>query len=286
MLMRDLILRFFQPLREGEGEGGGGGGGDDAPPAPAAFDIGSIEDEGLRGWAENKGFKDPVDFLKAAHGAEKKLGIPADRILRIPDADDAEGMAAIYDKLGRPQDAAGYEIKAPEGSAPDFADKMSAAMHELGLSKAQAQGLAKIYGEVAASQGEQTSEATAAQLEADKAALKTEWGAAHDERMGNAKRLIREAGIDGETLDKVEAEVGFTNTMRLIGHLADKLGAETAEPNGEGQGSGAMTPAMAKAKIDELKADPQFAALYRNGDKAAKARMETLYKFAYPGEAA
>ena len=83
--------------------------------------------------------KDVESLASQLVNSQKMLGgrIP------IPQSDDKDGWNEVYTKLGRPEDANGYEIKAPEGVqlADNLQDWFKQAAHESNLTKSQANAL-------------------------------------------------------------------------------------------------------------------------------------------------
>ena len=94
------------------------------------------------GYIENKGWKGPDDMLNSYMGLEKMRGVPEDQILKIPLAEDADGMNEMYNRLGRPETADGYELGLEEG---DYSKWYTETVHGLGLNNEQAKGLQSGY---------------------------------------------------------------------------------------------------------------------------------------------
>jgi hypothetical protein len=190
---------------EGEGAGGGGsvqpgdattggvGGGTvpAAPPAPLAFADTLPED--IRTDPVFRDIRDLDGLARTFHGQAKFIGIPRDRLLALPaDPADAEAMAPIYDRLGRPEKPEAYQFKTdalPEGVTRDEATEgwFRSTAHKLGLSQRQASALFEAWN---AHVGERIGAATRQSAQAHEAAigaLKTEWGDAFDEKLRVAK---------------------------------------------------------------------------------------------------
>lgn len=94
----------------------------------------------------------------------------------LPEEGDADGWGALYNKLGRPETAEGYELPLPEGDNGEFAKATSAWMHEAGLSKSQAQALAGKWNEYQAAQAEQGHQQLEQQNTQNLASIRKEWG--------------------------------------------------------------------------------------------------------------
>ena len=112
--------------------------------APAPSNLFDSLGEDNRRVAEAKGWDSPDKIVESYRNLESKIGDS----LRPP-ADDApaEEWQAFYGRLGRPDDASGYQFKMPQGLAEDFPYDRESALrfadwaHEAGLSPRQAQSL-------------------------------------------------------------------------------------------------------------------------------------------------
>lgn len=234
-------------------------------------------------YVQNKGWKAPTDLLTSYQQLEKHMGTPAERLLRLPDFDKAEKteMDQFYNKLGRPAEPKGYDLPVPEGMPTDFAEAAKVKMHELGLTAKQARELAAWNNEMGATMAakqKETYEATIAQQNAE---LKTEWGAAYDQEMGAAKNAAKVLGIKPEQIDALEGSLGFANLMKMMSNIGKRIGEDKFVDGGAGS-NGAMTPAGAKARIQQLQGDKDWTAKYLSGNVQARAEMERLMQFAYP----
>ena len=230
-------------------------------------------DELTVGYLQNKGWQDdPAKVVNGYRELEKTFGAgKAGRTVVLPDENaDAAEVAKFYDRLGRPQDPKGYEIKVPEGQAPDFANEAAGWMHEAGLNKKQGQALAEKWNAYEQAVTTKQAEAEAAGRAADVQALKVEWGAAHDQNLKLAQATRAKLGVSDEQVDKMASVLGLKQTIELF----HKLGAKTGEAEfvaGSSAAPGVMTPAQAKAKIAELQADKAWRARYiAGGNKSAE----------------
>ncbi|HGH4619189.1 TPA: hypothetical protein ACJIWO_000232 [Enterobacter cloacae] len=105
---------------------------------------------------------------------------PEPFLKELPAADDKEGWAAVYAKMGRPETAEGYELPVPEGDTGEFAKAASQWLYDAGLSKQQAQALIASYNAHGAAQMEAHQAAIAQQVEKDMTTMKQSWGADFD----------------------------------------------------------------------------------------------------------
>jgi hypothetical protein len=259
----------------------------EAPEAPA-WTAGLAED--AQGYVENKGWKGADQMLDSYRNLEKAMGAPGDQVLHLPkNAEDAEAWGKVYSKLGRPEDAAGYEFsggpEVPEGSL-DLTPDLASWAHEAGLSKTQAQSIyAKYNGRMEQAVQEHENQRLE-QASADKAALEKEWGGAWEENIAAGSRFRQKFGINDATMNKLEDALGLRGVLELSAEIGRGLGEHQGMPSGEDSGAGSqfgMTPAAAKAKIADLFLDDKFKSDYLvKGLPEAKARMNRLHALAHP----
>lgn len=240
----------------------------------------------MRGYVQNKGFKDPAMVLDSYRNLEKLMGA-RERLVKLPEKDDdAEGWNQVYERLGRPKEAKEYEIKAPEGLGGDekFVEWARSAFHELGFSKKQAEALTGKWNEYVKGSMSAQNQAYETQLAEQETALKKEWGMAHEQNLQVAKRAAKAFGLDGATIDKLETAMGYAGVMKFMHTLGSKVGeADFVGGDSKTTGFGNMlSPEAARSQINSLKADPAFVRRYTAGDAEARQTMDRLHKMAYP----
>lgn len=258
-----------------------------ASPAASASPSGSpwygSFDPDLKGYIETKGFPADEKGLSALASSyrnlEKHFGVPAEQLLKLPkDENDKDGWGKIYERLGRPEKPEGYQLPTPEGDDGEYANFISKVMHDLGITKKQAQALAAKQNEFI---GEMTKREVAAYQETIKTqdqALKSEWGPAYDKHVQIAKGAFAELGLKPEVVDAMEKAIGFAETMKFFHTIGSKIGEDKfVSAEGSPGFAGAMSPAAAAARIDAIKGDPVLSAKYIAGDAALKAEMDKLH---------
>src|SRR3990167_3081868 len=67
------------------------------------------------GFVEKKGWKGNADVITSYQNLEKLQGVPAERIIKLPEKLEGTEMDVIYNRLGRPEKPDGYKIPVPEG---------------------------------------------------------------------------------------------------------------------------------------------------------------------------
>jgi hypothetical protein len=262
-----------------------------APPAaapatpPAAPPIAWLPeaDELTIGYIQNKGWDTPAKAVDSYRNLEKTFGAEkAGRTVVVP-AEGAEPAEwdAYYQKLGRPKDAAEYKLPVPDGVPKEFAESASKWMHDAGLNPKQAQTIATKWNEHIAAEAQKVNETQAVARAADVEALKTGWGAAHDENLRIAQATRKALNVSDEEVDGIAAKIGLKRTIEMFHRLGQRTG-EADFVSGIPAASGVMTPAQAKSRIAELRADKGWADRYVKGGLTEKNELMRLSKLASP----
>ena len=253
----------------------------ETPAAPAAPFYSSFQDSELKGYIESKGFKETQDLALSYKNLEKLVGVPADQLLKLPKDDDKSSWDKVYDRLGRPGNPEDYGINGPEGDDGTYAKYISSVMHELGITKKQAQTLAAKQNEFINQQTSLQKEQYQNTIKEQEGALRTKWGQAYDKNVQIAKGSFAELGISTETVDALEKAIGYSGVMEFFHNIGSKIGEHkfVSAEGTEGLG-GAMSPDAAKAEIDTIKRDPELSRKYANGDSTIRARMDKLQRYA------
>ena len=261
----------------GQGTGGTASGG-----TPTEWTTGLNDD--LKGYIQNKGFKDPGSVVESYRNLEKLHGVPQERLLKLPEAIDLktpEGRA-IFERLGAPKEAKDYEISIPpEHGDEKLADWFRTTAYENGFTRKQVEGLVNAWnarsGEFVKGQAEQSKQA----IESQEMNLKKEWGAAFDQNMNIAKAGAKKMGITTAQADALEDALGFDGVMKLAYDFGKSTGEHAFIGGTQSPGQpGAMTPNSALAKINERSADKSFYSRLMAGDIDAKNEWEHLHRMA------
>lgn len=250
-------------------------------PAPNAAGnwYDGFQDNELKGYVQNKGWKDPADLAVGYKNLEKLLG--AEKMPMPKGADDAEGWNRVYDALGRPKSAEEYKLSVPEGDDGGFAKLAAGKFHELGLTSKQAEGLAAWYNEQGSGRMNEMQQQQAAKAEADMQSLKQEWGGAFDENVEYGRRAAREYGLNAEKLSALENSLGTSEMLKLMATIGRAQGESDFVTSSSGNTFG-MTPSAAQQRITALRADKSWTAKYIGGDADARSEMQRLMNLAYP----
>ncbi len=268
----------------GEGAGTGTGAGAGAGAGAAAPWYGSIDDGDLKGWIEAKKYASPLVALQAHRNLEQAFGADkAGRTVVLPgEKATPQELEAFYTKLGRPQQADGYELKLPDGHSKELVDWLKPTAHGLGLSAKQVQGLVDNWEKMAGGLKEKQQQAAAAAIEEQAAGLRKEWGQGYDAKVATAKQTAQALGIKAEVIDALESALGFGGVMRFFADLGDKVGeGKFVAAAGRAGSFGGLTPAQAQEAIAEKRRDPAFVKALTSGEKEAKAEWDRLHVAAF-----
>lgn len=257
-----------------------------ATPAATPWYNGFAPD--LKGYIETKGFpgdeKGVAALADSYRNLEKHFGVPAEQLLKLPKDDtDKAAWDKIHERLGRPAKPEEYELALPNDDNGEYAKFIATAMHELGLTKKQAQTLALKQNEFIATEESKAAAAYQETIKAQDAALRTKWGQAHDKNLQIAKGAYAELGVTKEAADAMEQAMGYSGVMEFFYNLGAKIGEDKfVSANGANGFNGAMSPAAAQARIDAIRTDPVLATRYMNGDAALRAEMDNLHRMLVP----
>jgi hypothetical protein len=251
------------------------------PPASTATDWTSNLNPDMKGFVQNKGFKDPASVLESYVNLEKLIGAK-EKLIKLPDnMDDPAALKEIFGKLGLPEksDEYGFEIPKEPGDAQDFVKWAKDAFHESGLTKKQATTLAEKWTKFFTDA--ETNEATAykSSIEAQQTSLKKEWGAAYEQKIAAGRSAASALGVTGEQVDALEKVMGFEATMKFMDRIGSKIMEPGFAPANPGSANGHLTPEQALNRKTSLMADADFRKRYLNGDTGAREEMERLHKY-------
>lgn len=259
-----------------------------AAPASAAPAIPSWTDgfdASQKDYIAQKGFQDNKALLDSYVNLEKLRGVPAERLLKIPEAPDAPEWNDIYSKLGKPATAEGYGIQPADPKQPAFSNWAKETFLKNNLTQAQGQELVKAFTDFQTQAEADAKVAHTQKVQEQTGLLKKEWGAAYDQNVNRARAAYRQFGIPDAAIDSLENTIGFDGVMKMFHKLGSQIG-EHDYINGSGPGDKnlVLTPDQAKARIKALKSDKAWADKYLNKSVAEVQEMERLQKMAYPSE--
>lgn len=226
-----------------------------------------------------------VETIKSHRNAEAKLGVPSDKLVKLPEPDDAEGTKALWQKLGVPKEASEYDfstVARTDGKEvdPTLLDLIRGVAAETGMTKAAAAAMASRL-----VKGHEQDEAT--RTTKDKAdvalahqALTNAWGANFDTNKFIADRAAALLGMSPEQLNAAANATSYPVLMdglRKIG-VAMGEGKLLGVGTGGGSTSSAMTREEAVSEIRSLRDDKDFVKRWAAGGKTERETLERLTK--------
>ena len=223
---------------------------------------------------------DSVDKLaKSYTHLVKKMGVPAEQLLRLPGA--GEPMDDVYNALGRPETHEHYDMS---DYAPESTENFRQLAHEIGLNNDQANALFNAYVDSIAGQEESESEAFD-QFEVENTqALQKEWGGDFDKNV----ELARRAFMNFATPEAVEImeQTGLGNhpeILKVFSRVGELLQEDSVLPGSSTPILGGMNPAQAQQSIDAKMSDPNFRNAYLDqynpGHADAVREMTKLHEY-------
>jgi len=235
------------------------------PPAAPDWTAGFSDD--TKGFVQNKGYKGPQDVIDSYRGLEKLLGVPPERIIKLPESMDQPEARAVWERLGTPKEAKDYGLDA--NLATDFL--------EIGVPKEMA---AKIV----AKQAERQKLADAANVENQKTllanadlALKKEWGMAYDQNRAIVDASARNLGLKEEEVASLGQVLGMDKAMKLLHGLGVKTG-EHSFVTGQQVSSSVLSPEQARQRKAELMKDNGFVTKLYSGDVEARKTWDRVHQ--------
>lgn len=260
--------------------------------APAAGIQGASDwttglSEETRGYVQNKGWKDSGSLVDSYRGLEKMLGAGVEKLIKIPEGDNAAEFNTVFSKLGKPEKAEGYNIPAPKEGAPDkdFMGWAKNAFHNSNLTAKQAETLAGQWNEFAATTAKAQQDMAQAKLAEETKSLQKEWGAAHEQNTNVAKNAAKTFGVKAETIAKLEAQMGYAEVMKMFHSIGQGLGEDRFVGGAGGSKESFInTPEQAKSKLGGLMKDKVWSEKFLKGDRGAREEFDTLTRHSFPAE--
>lgn len=238
----------------------------------------------LTGLVQKKGWRSAKDVLASYRNLEKMLG--GDR-LALPAKDaGADAWGPVWEKLGRPADATGYALAAPDGGDYDgpTAQWFRDIAFELGLTQTQAQTLHDSFLERFGT------EAVAPVVDApteDEVDLKALWGRQYDRNMAAARRAYGTFIGDDAQFNEIADGIGLSALLDLLAKVGRATGEDSMTGRAEARNGGPRSAAEAMSEIGRLQAAAKSDAKHPYTNKthpdhgATVKRMEDLFALAY-----
>lgn len=226
------------------------------PAAPAEPWGMTFEDETMQGWFDSKGFKDQQTMAKSHYHLEKLNGaIQSGNAIDLPhEGSEQADWDNFHNKLGRPSDPIGYSFAQDNKDLAWIAE----AMHGAGLTDKAASTVIQAYNDRLETVSAEKEQQALVQVQQDVESLKTEWGAAHEDKISQARSAAREFGLDEAAVEGMQKTLGYAGVMKFLSGIGAKVGQDTYIEGTPAGGSGNLTPAGAQAELTSLASDAEF----------------------------
>jgi hypothetical protein len=252
-----------------------------APTWADSFDADTKQWVSGKGWDKLEPAAVLPELVKGYRGAESKLGISPDQLLRLPGKDaKPEEWNPVWARLGAPEKPEEYGLAEP-GKETEFLKTASGWFHEMRMPKQMAAGLAAKWNQYVGAQQEAEVGKWNQRFDTEVTELKNEWKADYDKHLDLSNRVLRAAGFTPEQQMAIERALG-PKAFRLAFAKFGGMVGEHRFVGGENQGQNfGMSAEGAKQRIAALQADPAWQKKYLNGDADAKAEFTRLQEVAH-----
>lgn len=264
-------------------------------PAPAWFEGFDAETKGYlqtRTWDKKTAVEAFLEASKAHREAERFVGAPADKIIRLPDerttdtpetrTRHAQEWEKIHQRLGKPTEAKDYDFSAVKRTGDKalddtLADTLRQTAFNANLSKDAAARMASEVVKHLDGAEAATAAAQADKLANEKKDLEKNWGGNAASNMVVAQGAVRALGVDPVAVAALEKVIGYAKVMDMFRNIGSKIGEDRFVSNTGGGGSGnAMTREQAVAEKEALKKDQDWVKRYLKGGAEEKRKMDAL----------
>ena len=247
-------------------------------------------DVGIKAHPSIASFKTVGDLAKSWVEAQKLIG--RDKIPVPGEKATKEDWDMVFDRLGRPKTADGYElkpVKMPDGypvPKEEFIKELRSKAFELGILPAQLTGLFEWFMANEATQYNQFREEGELSRTQAETALRKAWGKAYEQNYAIAEQAVNKYGTE-KFIEKLKAS-GMNNDPDMIEFIAN-MAKNFSEDKIAGKPQGlTLSPEEALAKIAEIKAEAMKDKNHPMNNKFHpeyeffKQKWEDLHKQAYP----
>lgn len=207
-------------------------------------------------------------------------------VARLPVPDDIEGLNSLLAKLGKPEEPSKYVTPEVENFEwdTDMLTDLRRYAHEAGMTNTQFQKFAQQI----AQQELEAASAAQSEQEAERAALKADWGEALTEREDLIRGWLKQSQAPESMMDMLDNKSLPNSTMKWLYDIASQF-KDTTNPvskDRDSRGAPTVAPAEAKAKIAEILANPAYFDAADPRHPYLKQEMLKYQALAISGEAA
>ncbi len=241
-------------------------------------------DDDTIGWIENKGLDNLQATITSHRELEKKMGGPPEMLQKWPEADDTDGIKAIYRRLGAPEDIEGYKFEFEEGASvdPDTLTWFKEKALERNMPNDMALGIALDWNAEATRVQAEQQQALEVQNQTEMTELRNAWGTKYEERLDYGNRALLALGMDDDKIDLLQSALGLKDLAQFAARIADTMGEDTIAAHTDTPAFG-TTEEQVQNYIDklreELEADPARMDKFRIDSKDETSRETTSKDF-------
>jgi hypothetical protein len=186
-----------------------------------------------------------ADALTAFHA---KLAEKVPGLIPMPDSENAEQMTALYKRMGRPDEAIGYEH--PEGVDATQMHDFATLSHGLGLTKTQYKGIMEAVQGFTAKQIEENVET----LNAGTRALKQEWGIVYEDNIKFVDSVMKLTSAPASMMEMAASGNLPAEATKWLYDIGKQLGTEGINFNKD-ESTTRLAPSEAASRSAEIMAD-------------------------------
>ena len=235
--------------------------------------------------------KDPLAAFQAAAqsdiGLKAHMGVPADRLLKLPDGDNPDAWKAVWQRLGAPDTADKYDFAAVKGANnaaadPEIIESARSLAAKLNLPQSMAASLAQEMQARFEQIGASEAADRAAAVQAGMASLRQNWAQNFDANSFVAQQAMKAFGMTDEQIATVQSSPNVAAAMETWRQIGARIG-EDKFVNGGGGGNNQnvpMTKSDASARLGELKNDSEWRTRWNAGGAAERREFERLTQLA------
>ena len=234
-----------------------------------------------RGWDKKTAVEAVAEAAKAHREAEKFVGAPANEILRLPKDPNAPEWKGVYERLGKPAEAKGYDLstvkRAGDKALDDaLADTLRNAAFAANLTKDAALRMATDTVKYLDNLDAARTAVETDKLAAEKAELNKNWGNNAAANLIIARNAATALGIKPEAVAALEKTAGYAQVMEMFRTIGTKIGEDRFVTSLQPGGEGIMTRDRALAEKKAYMADKAWVTRYLAGGTEEKRKMTTL----------
>lgn len=223
-----------------------------------------------------KGWKSPAEIVKSYAEIEQTMG--RDKIaMPLKDKDgnfDPQGVRGVLDRLGVPKDPKEYsfdkEVQIAEGSGlrTDQLEAFKPIAHKYGLLPSQFKGIMSEFVKIVNLGHDSLTKEKAEKYNTAVATLRQKWGLAYESKAALANQVLKMFGGKDLGAEVAQKYANDPHVIELLATIGEGLSEEQLQTTN--MSSSILTPAEAKAKIDEVNSHVNDAVKHPYFDAAHK----------------